>query len=164
MDIDTWDLFRLYPIDPEGRLFISPEVTDWQPLADAGITAVIDLDCKLDISVPNVPNSVLYIFWPIDDRPELPDERLLTTIGQLGASLLAQGHKVVCQCGMGQNRSALVAGMILLHAGLSGAEAVALIRSHRDGALWNKTFRNYLLSHNSLGETAHFQSLVLKAA
>lgn len=153
MDIDSWDVFRLYQIDLDGKLFISPEVTDWQPLADAGITAVIDLDCKLDISVPNTPNSVLYIFWPIDDRPELPDERLLATIGQLGASLLAQGHKVVCQCGMGQNRSALVAGMILLHCGLSGAEAVTLIRSHREGALWNPTFRNYLLAHGPLSIT-----------
>ena len=164
MDINTLDLFQLYPIDPEGRLFISPEVNDWQPLADAGITAVIDLDCKLDTSVPNMPNSVLYVFWPIDDRPELPDERLLTTMGQLGASLLAQGHKVVCQCGMGQNRSALVAGMILLHCGLSGLEAVALIRAHREGALWNKTFRNYLLSRGPLREAGSLHSLALKAA
>ena len=164
MDIDTLDTFRLYQIDPEGRLFISPEVNDWQPLADAGITAVIDLDCKLDTSVPTVPNSVLYIFWPIDDRRELPDERLLTTIGQLGASLLAQGHKVVCQCGMGQNRSALIAGMILLHCGLSGREAVALIRSHREGALWNQTFRNYLLSRPPLGEATLFQRRARKAA
>ena len=112
--IDTQDSFRLYQVDTEGQLFISGEVTDWQPLAAAGITAVIDLDGKLDIGTPHVPNSVVYLFWPIDDRPELPDVPLLGAIARLGAFLLGQGHKVLCQCGMGYNRSALVAGLILV--------------------------------------------------
>ena len=144
--MDTLDPFRLYPIDPAGQLFISGEVTEWQPLAAAGITAVIDLDCKLDIGTPEVPNSVVYLFWPIDDRPELPDLALLRAIANLGAFLLQQGHKVLCQCGMGQNRSALVAGMILAHQGLTGTEVVDLICRQREGALYNRVFRSYLLS------------------
>ena len=98
--------FRLYQIDPDGQLFISGEVTDWQSLADAGITAVIDLDCKLDIGTPVVPNSVVYIFWPIDALPTLPDVTILEQIARLGEALLANGHTVLCQCGMGFNRSA----------------------------------------------------------
>ena len=144
--MDTGDTFRLYQIDTDGQLFISGEVTDWQPLAAAGITAVIDLDCKLDIGTPEVPNSVVYLFWPIDDRPEVPDVTILQDIARLGASLLTNGHKVLCQCGMGHNRSALVAGMILLQRGLGGTEVVDLICRHRDGALYNRVFRNYLLS------------------
>jgi protein-tyrosine phosphatase len=144
--MDTLDPFRLYQVDTDGHLFISGEVTDWQPLAEAGITAVIDLDCKLDIGTPEVPNSVVYIFWPIDDRPELPDVPLLGAIASLGAFLLNQGHKVLCQCGMGQNRSALVAGMILAQRGLTGTQAVDLICRQREGALYNRVFRSYLLS------------------
>lgn len=139
--------FRLYQVDTDGRLFISGEVNDWQPLADAGITAVIDLDCKLDIGTPAVPNSVVYLFWPIDDLLVLPDVNTLENIAQLGASLLRNGHKVLCQCGMGHNRSALVAGMILLQQGLGGTEVVELICRQREGALYNTVFRNYLLSH-----------------
>ncbi len=53
--MDTQDSFRLYQVDTAGQLFISGEVTDWQPLAAAGITGVIDLDCQLDIARPKCP-------------------------------------------------------------------------------------------------------------
>lgn len=142
----TLQTFRLYPVDPDGRLFISGEVTDWQPLAAAGITAVIDLDCKLDIGTPSVPNSVVYVFWPIDDRQVLPDVTILQAIARLGATLLSNGHKVLCQCGMGLNRSALVAGMILVQGGLPGTAVVERICRQREHALYNPVFRNYLLS------------------
>ncbi len=138
--------FRLYQVDTDGQLFISGEVTDWTPLAAAGITAVIDLDCKLDIGTPQVPNSVVYVFWPIEDLLTLPDVNILQDLGRLGASLLRQGHKVLSQCGMGLNRSALVAGMILRERGLSGTEAVDSICRRRDGALYNTVFRDYLLA------------------
>lgn len=138
--------FRLYQVDTDGRLFISGEVTDWAPLAAAGITAVIDLDCKLDIGTPQVPNSVVYVFWPIEDLQILPDVNILQDLGRLGASLLSQGHKVLSQCGMGLNRSALVAGMILRQRGLSGSAAVDQICRQREGALYNTIFRDYLLS------------------
>lgn len=144
--VELDDAFRLYQVDTEGYLFISGEVTDWHPLAEAGITAVIDMDCKLDIGTPEVPNSVIYVFWPIDDRPILPDVATLQNIAKLGASLLESGHKVLCQCGMGHNRSALVAGMILLQRGFQSTKVVEVICERRVGALYNKVFRNYLLS------------------
>jgi protein-tyrosine phosphatase len=45
---------------------------------------------------------------------------------------------------MGFNRSALVAGLILVHLGMSGAEAVAHLRRCRPGALFNEVFARYL--------------------
>lgn len=47
---------------------------------------------------------------------------------------------------MGVNRSALVAGLILVQRGMSGAEAVTRLRERRPGALFNETFEAYLLS------------------
>jgi protein-tyrosine phosphatase len=49
-------------------------------------------------------------------------------------------------CAMGFNRSALVAGLILVQTGMSGAEAVELLRSRRPGALFNKAFAQFLLA------------------
>lgn len=93
-----------------------------------------------------MPNSVVYVFWPIEDLLKLPDVNILHDLGKLGASLLGQGHKVLSQCGMGFNRSALVAGMILVQRGLIGAEAVELIGRQREGALYNPIFHDFLLS------------------
>jgi hypothetical protein len=45
---------------------------------------------------------------------------------------------------MGHNRSALLAGLILTSLGMPGADAVALLRQKRQGALYNKTFASYL--------------------
>jgi uncharacterized membrane protein YadS len=40
----------------------------------------------------------------------------LRAIARLGASLIAEGHRVLSHCGMGYNRSALVAGLIIANA------------------------------------------------
>jgi protein-tyrosine phosphatase len=53
---------------------------------------------------------------------------------------------------MGHNRSALLAGLILVYGGLSGAQAVALVRAKRQGALYNKTFAAYLQALPSLAD------------
>jgi protein-tyrosine phosphatase len=47
---------------------------------------------------------------------------------------------------MGFNRSALVAGLVLVELGWSGAEAVARLRERRPGALFNTAFAEYLAS------------------
>jgi len=135
---------ELYPIDNQGRLFISPSIDDWKPIEDLGIHVVIDLDDDLDIGVPEVPNQMLYIYFPIEDMPELPDLKKLHSIARMGARLVENGYKLLAHCGMGHNRSALVAGLILRYLGMSGEEVVALIREKRHGALYNKAFAEYL--------------------
>jgi len=135
---------ELFPIDKEGRLFISPDIDNWQPILDLDIRVIIDLDDDLDIGVPEVPNQMLYIYYPIEDMPELPDLEKLLTIARMGAQLVNSGYKLLAHCGMGHNRSALVAGLILRYLGMSGDEVVSLLRERRQGALYNKAFADYV--------------------
>jgi hypothetical protein len=136
---------ELFQIDDNGRLFISPVIDDWKPIHDRGIDTIIDLEGGLDVGVPTVPNQCLYIYFPILDDG-LPDVAKLRAVARLGASLIEAGHRVLSHCGMGYNRSALVAGLILFELGFSGPDAVARLRERRDGALFNECFAGYLAS------------------
>jgi len=140
---------EIYQVDNSGQLFISPDVDDWQVVMDHGITVIFDLDSDLDVGVPTIPDQILYLYFPFEDR-ELPDMQRLHAIAQMGADLIQRGHKVLSHCGMGHNRSALLAGLIMTYLGVEGDEAVKLIREHRMGALYNHTFADYLENQASL--------------
>jgi protein-tyrosine phosphatase len=133
----------LISLDESRRVFLSPAIDEWQPIEDQGITVVIDLEGDLDLGIPTVPNHMLYIFFPIYDE-DLPDLNKLHAVAKLGARLVKNGEKVLAHCGMGLNRSALVAGLILTYLGMTGSEAVALLRQKRPGALYNDNFADYL--------------------
>ncbi len=137
---------ELFCVDNGGQLYISPDVDDWKPLEERGIMAVFDLDDDLDVGIPSIPNQLLYVYFPFDDRPELPDLTRLHHLARLGANLIGDGHKVLSHCGMGHNRSALLAGVILTYLGMEGKDAVTLIRQRRPGALYNKVFAEYIES------------------
>jgi protein-tyrosine phosphatase len=132
-------------LDDQGRLFLSPKIDDWAPLEEHDISVVFDLDGDLDTCIPTTPNRVLYVYFPIFDE-ELPDLPKLHALARLGAEVIEGGHKVLSHCGMGFNRSALLAGLILVHMGFSGREAVDLLRAKRPGALFNTVFADYLLT------------------
>ena len=136
------DIVRL---DEDGLLYLSPDVDDWAPLEDLRISAVIDMDGDLDIGVPTVPNHMLYIYFPIFDE-DLPDLEKLHAVARMGAALIKSGHKLLSHCGMGFNRSALMAGLIMIYLGRTGPDAVELIRQRRPGALFNENFASYLMS------------------
>ena len=136
---------ELFPVDDDSRLFISPAISDWHTLAAVNIDTVIDLEGGLDHCIPTVPGQCLYIYFPILDET-LPPIAKLQGIAKLGASLVRDGHVVLSHCGMGFNRSALVAGLILHELGMPGAETVARLRDRRPGALFNPTFASYLES------------------
>jgi hypothetical protein len=131
-------------LDEKGYLFISPDIDDWSKVEERDICAIIDMDGDLDIGVPSVPDQYLYIYFPIDDVLSLPDLEKLHAVARLGAILVSSGLRVLSHCGMGHNRCALVAGLILTNLGLSGSDAVKLIRSKRPGALYNKAFAEYI--------------------
>jgi len=130
-------------IDERGGLYLSPDIDDWRTIASLGISAVIDLDGDLDPGVPTTPGEILYVYFPFEDV-ELPDLVKLHAVAGLGAELVGGGRKVLCHCLMGFNRSALVAGLMLVHLGMCAAEAAALLRERRPGALFNEVLADYL--------------------
>lgn len=131
-------------IDDEGRLWLAPERDHWkQVVRERGLTVVIDLEKGLDRGIPTATNDVIYVYFPMADR-ELPARHKLHAVARLGVDLMRAGERVLVHCELGLNRSALVAGLILVHGGLSGASALARLQERRPGALFNGSFREYL--------------------
>lgn len=131
-------------LDDAGCLYLSPKIEDWRYVEEHEITVVIDLEGDVDRDIPTMPNHVLYVYFPIYDEA-LPDMAKLQAVARMAASLVAAGHRVLSHCGMGFNRSALLAGLILVYLGVEGKGAVELLRSRRPGALFNQVFADYLL-------------------
>ena len=72
---------------------------------------------------------------------------LVAALGDdLAAELIRQRRKVLSHCGLGLNRSALMAGVILNELGMPGSVAVERLRERRPGALFNDQFAQYLAS------------------
>ena len=142
-DAQLWETMQLYQLDDAGQLFISPAITDWQPVEQHAIDTIIDLDGDIDAGVPTHPNRYLYIYFPIFDE-DLPNLNKLHGIATLGAALVNQGHRVLSHCGLGFNRSALVGGLILNQLGIPGIDVLDRIRQRRPGALFNERFADYL--------------------
>lgn len=134
---------ELFQVDDAGRLFISPAIQDWTVLSAQGIDTVIDLEGGIDHGVPTMPNQCLYIYFPIFDE-QTPSLAKLHAIAKLGAWLIRSEQSVLSHCGLGFNRSALVAGVILNELGMAGPDVVTRLRARRPGALFNERFAEYL--------------------
>jgi hypothetical protein len=134
---------ELFPIDDDERLFISPIISDWSMVHDRGIEVIFDLEGDLDCGVSTRPGHLLYVYHHIYDE-ELPDLARMQGLAMLGAHLIRSGQRVLSHCGMGFNRSALLAGMILIELGMDGPAAVERLRERRPGALFNERFADYL--------------------
>jgi len=65
------------------------------------------------------------VYYPIYDE-ELPNLTRLDAVSALGAELIRGGHRVLSHCGMGFNRSALIAGVIPLAGGHTLSEKTGL--------------------------------------
>jgi hypothetical protein len=139
------DLTKLHPVDDAGQLFISPVIHDWSIIAAHGIETVLDMEGGLDECIPTTPNGCLYVYFPIFDE-DLPDLVRLEAVAALGAHAIANGQRVLSHCGMGFNRSALVAGRILHRLGMNGRDVVQQLRAKRPGALFNEVFAAHLES------------------
>ncbi len=135
---------ELFQVDDHGHLYISPAIEDWSLVLSRGIDAVIDLDGDVDAGVPTSANKQLYVYFPIFDD-DLPDPVRLRAVVTLGSNLVRSGHRVLSHCGMGFNRSALVAGLILHDLGMPGPLVVERLRERRPGALFNERFAEYLM-------------------
>lgn len=121
------------------------DAADWQPIHERNIDVVVDLYGTLDPGVPTAPNSILYIFWPIEDSARLPDMTIMAALIDVAVRLMRDGHRVLVHCHKGKSRSGLfnaLVAMKVLH--IDGKAAVDLVRRCRPEALGNQVFTEYL--------------------
>jgi protein-tyrosine phosphatase len=131
-------------IDDDGLLWLAPACDDWGPIVQKhALTAVIDLESGLDAGIPAHPDRVIYVYFPFADEG-VPSLHRLHAVARLGAELVRERERVLVHCQMGLNRSALVAGLVLVHNGMAGSEAVTRLQQRRPGALYNEAFAEYL--------------------
>lgn len=106
---------------------------------------MVDLFGSLDPGVPVEPNSILYIYWPIEDAAALPAMGILNALVDATVRLIRLGHKVLVHCHRGKSRSGLFNALVVMQIlGISGGDAVEFVRSRRPGALGNEVFTAYL--------------------
>lgn len=130
---------EMVAINDEGTLLVSGEIDDWTLVRQLRVDTIIDMDGDVDEGVPEAPNELLYIYFPILDE-ELPNLRKLDALGRMVAELIDAGHVVLVHCRMGFNRSMLVATTALTYLGWTGRRALHRARQARAGALFNDAF------------------------
>ena len=118
-------------------------------MPERGIDTIVDMDAAVDTAgLPQVPNSILYVYHPILDE-DLPNLAKIEALGRLVADLVASDHRVLVHCRMGLNRSVLVIATALTYFGITGAEAMLRLRERRPGALFNENFANHVAASPS---------------
>jgi protein-tyrosine phosphatase len=123
------------------------EEADWAPIHALKIDVVVDLFGTLDPGVPNEPNSILYVFWPIEDHAELPDLRMLDALSDMILREIREGHKALVHCHKGKSRSGLFNALVVMKLlGVDGKRAIEIVRQGQPEALGNRSFVAYLES------------------
>ena len=130
-------------MNPAGTLLVSGDIEGWAEVLARGVDTVVDLDGYVDAGLPDTPNRMLYVYYPILDEG-LPCLPKLEALGRMVADLVGSGHVVLVHCRMGLNRSNLVVATALTYLGLTGAEAVLHLQRLRPGALYNETFADHV--------------------
>ena len=90
----------LVAINSAATLFVSGEIDDWASVRERGIDTIVDMDGNIDPGLPEAPNQVLYVYWPILDE-DLPSLPRLEALGRLVADLVGTDHRVLVHCRMG---------------------------------------------------------------
>jgi protein-tyrosine phosphatase len=130
-------------INREGTLYLSGEIEDWAMVRDHAIDTIVDMDGHVDPGLPEAPNQILYVYFPILDEG-LPSLQKLDSVGRLVADLVSHEHRVLVHCRMGLNRSVLVIATALTYLGYSGERALTHLQAIRPGALYNETFAEHV--------------------
>jgi protein-tyrosine phosphatase len=130
---------EMVDVNPEGTLLVSGDIEGWESVLARRVDTVVDLDGYVDAGLPELPNRLLYVYYPIFDE-DLPDLAKLEAIARMIADLVGSGHVVLVHCRMGLNRSNLVVATALTYLGMTGAEALDHLRRLRPGALYNELF------------------------
>ena len=103
---------NITPVDDDSRLYVSSTIDDWTVLQQLAISVVVDLECTLDQGIPARPGGILYVYFPFEDT-QLPDTDMLDASAEFATHLLKSGFRVLVHCGLGLNRSPLLAGLVL---------------------------------------------------
>jgi protein-tyrosine phosphatase len=134
----------LVALNPAETLFVSGNIDDWASLRERGIDTIVDLDGDVDPGLPDAPNAVFYVYYPILDEA-LPDLTKLEALGRLVADLVSADRRVLVHCRLGLNRSVLVIATALTYLGMTGEQAIAHLRACRPGALFNENFAAHVM-------------------
>jgi protein-tyrosine phosphatase len=113
---------EIVAVNPERTLFLSGEIDSWEAVRSHRIDTIVDMDGDIDPGVPEAPNTILYVYFPILDEG-LPCLPKLEALGHMVADLAGSDHRVLVHCRMGLNRSGLVIATALTYLGSSGEEA-----------------------------------------
>lgn len=135
---------ELVAVNDEGTLFVSGVIDDWPAIRSHEIDTIVDMDGDVDPGVPEAPNEILYVYFPIYDE-DLPSLPKLEALGRMVADLVGSQHRVLLHCRLGFNRSVLVAATALTYLGVSGEDAMRRLRERRAGALFNEVFAEHVL-------------------
>ncbi len=131
-------------VDDREGLYVASEIDDWDLVRKLDIRVIIDLEGGLDHGVPTVPDTILYIYLPMEDHLQLPNLVKLHAVASMSADLYSQGLRVLSHCGMGLNRSPLMAGVIMRKLGWNGPDIVSRLQERRPGALYNDVFCDFV--------------------
>jgi protein-tyrosine phosphatase len=136
---------EIVAVNPQGTLLLSGDIDDWEALRRHQVDTIVDMDGDVDAGVPEAPNEILYVYFPIFDE-DLPNLRKLDALGRLVADLVEGRHIVLVHCRLGVNRSNLLVATALSYLGMTGQEALDHLRGIRPGALFNETFANHIVT------------------
>src|SRR5437764_13777795 len=134
---------QMVAVNAGGTLLVSGDIEGWDEVLGRGVDTIVDLDGYVDAGLPEIPNRLLYVYYPILDE-DLPCLRKLEALGRMVADLVQTEHVVLVHCRMGLNRSNLVVATALTYLGMTGAEALVHLQGLRAGALYNETFADHV--------------------
>jgi hypothetical protein len=147
---DPVDLPGVEPADPPselvpGRLWHGGCPVDFDWVRATGIDVVLDV-ADADAHPPaDAIEGLTYLKCPLVDGGTVPDPTLTLGLAALVARLVDDGHRALVHCTFGRNRSGLMATLVVRELlGLSGADALAHVRSRRRKVANNAAFEEWL--------------------
>jgi hypothetical protein len=129
-----------------GQLYLGP---DQRPGTLQGIDVVVGVAKDRLIHPWDHPNVIVEHVPLVDDGPPEPQDRTRAAMAaELVTKHLDAGRKVLVSCYAGLNRSGWVVALVLKNKGLTGKDAVKLIRERRGyNALSNEFFEALIIRH-----------------
>ena len=146
-------IFRRTPTDEvaapneilDGRLWIGGAPVDYAWARRQGIDVVVDVSDPDQKPDPGDVRDFDYRKSPLVDGDELPDGEQVDELVRHVVDSVRDGRRVLVHCSFGKNRSGLVVTLAVRELlGISGAQAVEIVRLRRHRAVNNEVFAAYV--------------------